>query len=397
MAKDDLVCVFKGQSFEAEIVRARLEDAGIPAMIQNNTLSAVMSTYSFIAGDLSVMVNPEDADSAKILLAGGNAPSPQRMRHFTCVNDIGSLDKALQEAMEIKNDRFKYVELGRNRTLLMVFFNSSLRTRLSTQKAAMNLGMNVIVLDVNQGAWKLETERGVIMDGDKTEHLLEAIPVMGCYCDIIGVRSFARFENRDDDYSEKILNQFIRYSGRPVFSMEAATGHPLQSFADLITIEEYKTVERPKVVMSWAPHPKSLPQAVPNSFAQWMVAAGYDLVITHPEGYELDPKFTAGARIEYDQMKAFEGADFVYAKNWSAASEAAYGQILSMDRNWTVSDRQMAVTNNAYFMHCLPVRRNMIVTDDVIEGPRSLVIPEAANREISATVVLKRILEGLQK
>lgn len=397
MAKDNLVCVFKGQSFEAEIVRARLEDAGIPAMIQNNTLSAVMSTYSFMAGDLSVMVNPEDADSAKILLAGGNVPGPQRMRHFTCVNDIGSLDEALQEAMEIKNDRFKYVELGRNRTLLMVFFNSSLRTRLSTQKAAMNLGMNVIVLDVNQGAWKLETERGVIMDGDKTEHLLEAIPVMGCYCDIIGVRSFARFENREDDYSEKILNQFIRYSGRPVFSMEAATGHPLQSFADLITIEEYKTVERPKVVMSWAPHPKSLPQAVPNSFAQWMVAAGYELVITHPEGYELDPKFTAGACIEYDQMKAFEGADFVYAKNWSAASEAAYGQILSMDRSWTVSDRQMAVTNNAYFMHCLPVRRNMIVTDDVIEGPRSLVIPEAANREISATVVLKRILEGLQK
>lgn len=397
MEKDNLVCVFKGQSFEAEVVKARLEDAGIPAMIQNNTLSAIMSTYSFMAGDLRVMVNPEDVDSAKALLDGGDVPVRHRMRHFTCVNDIGSLDKALQEAMEIKNDRFRYVELGRNKTLLMVFFNSSLRTRLSTQKAAMNLGMNVIVLDVNQGAWKLETERGVIMDGDKTEHLLEAIPVMGCYCDIIGVRSFARFENREDDYSEKILNQFIRYSGRPVFSMEAATGHPLQSFADLITIEEYKTVERPKVVMSWAPHPKSLPQAVPNSFAQWMVAAGYDLVITHPEGYELDSKFTAGARIEYDQMKAFEGADFVYAKNWSAASEAAYGQILSMDRNWTVSDRQMAVTNNAYFMHCLPVRRNMIVTDDVIEGPRSLVIPEAANREISATVVLKRILEGLQK
>lgn len=317
------------------------------------------------------------------------------MRHFTNVHDLGNLHLALQEALEIKNDRTKYVELGRNKTLLMVFFNSSLRTRLSTQKAAMNLGMNVIVLDVNQGAWKLETERGVIMDGDKSEHLLEAIPVMGCYCDVIGVRSFARFESREDDYSEKIITQFIQYSGRPVFSMEAATGHPLQSFADWITIEEHKTKERPKVVLTWAPHPKALPQAVPNSFAQWMVAAGYEVVVTHPKGYELDTRFTNGATIEYDQMKAFEGADFIYAKNWSAASRENYGQILCKDMNWTVSDRQMAVTNNAYFMHCLPVRRNMIVTDSVIEGPRSLVIPEAANREISATVVLKRILENL--
>ena len=317
------------------------------------------------------------------------------MRHFTNVHDLGNLHLALQEALEIKNDRTKYVELGRNKTLLMVFFNSSLRTRLSTQKAAMNLGMNVIVLDVNQGAWKLETEHGVIMDGDKSEHLLEAIPVMGCYCDVIGVRSFARFESREDDYSEKIITQFIQYSGRPVFSMEAATGHPLQSFADWITIEEHKTKERPKVVLTWAPHPKALPQAVPNSFAQWMVAAGYEVVVTHPKGYELDTRFTNGATIEYDQMKAFEGADFIYAKNWSAASRENYGQILCKDMNWTVSDRQMAVTNNAYFMHCLPVRRNMIVTDSVIEGPRSLVIPEAANREISATVVLKRILENL--
>ena len=317
------------------------------------------------------------------------------MRHFTNVHDLGDLHLALQEALEIKKNRTKYVELGRNKTLLMVFFNSSLRTRLSTQKAAMNLGMNVIVLDVNQGAWKLETERGVIMDGDKSEHLLEAIPVMGCYCDVIGVRSFARFESREDDYSEKIITQFIQYSGRPVFSMEAATGHPLQSFADWITIEEHKTKERPKVVLTWAPHPKALPQAVPNSFAQWMVAVGYDVVITHPEGYELDERFTKGATIEYDQMKAFEGADFIYAKNWSAASPENYGQILSKDMDWTVSSRQMAVTDNAYFMHCLPVRRNMIVTDDVIEGPRSLVIPEAANREISATVVLKKILENL--
>ncbi len=317
------------------------------------------------------------------------------MKKFTCVDDIGPLDLALEEALQIKKDRFAYTDLGRNKTLLMIFFNSSLRTRLSTQKAAMNLGMNVMVLDVNQGAWKLETERGVVMDGDKAEHLLEAIPVMGSYCDIIGVRSFAGLKSKAKDYEERVLNQFIRYSGRPVFSMEAATRHPLQSFADLITMEEYKTKARPKVVMTWAPHPRALPQAVPNSFAEWILAAGYDLVITHPRGYELDPSFTAGATIEYDQDKAFEGADFVYAKNWSAYNDPNYGKILSTDRNWTVDDRKMSLTDNAYFMHCLPVRRNMIVTDDVIESERSIVIPEAANREISAQAVLKRMLEDL--
>ena len=320
------------------------------------------------------------------------------MRVFQHVSDIGDLQAALAEAAEIKADRYKYQSLGRNKTAMLIFFNNSLRTRLSTQKAAMNLGMNVIVLDVNQGAWKLETERGVIMDGDKSEHLLEAIPVMGCYCDVIGVRSFARFENRQDDYEEKILQQFIRYSGRPVFFMESATVHPLQAFADLITIEEYKRAPRPKVVLSWAPHPNALPQAVPNSFAEWMRAADVDFVVTHPEGYELDPQFVGDARVEYDQMKAFEGADFIYAKNWSCPGVTRpqdYGKVLSRDRSWTVDKRQMAVTNNAFFMHCLPVRRNMIVSDDVIEAPTSIVIPEAANREISATVVLKRMLEAL--
>ena len=317
------------------------------------------------------------------------------MRHFTNVHDLGDLQSALKEAFEIKADKYKYSELGKNKTLIMVFFNSSLRTRLSTQKAAMNLGMNVMVLDVNAGAWKLETERGVIMDSDKTEHLLEAIPVMGNYCDIIGVRSFARFENKEDDYNEKILNQFIQYSNRPVVSMEAATRHPLQSFADLITIEEFKKKKRPKVVMTWAPHPKALPQAVPNSFAEWMNQTDYEFVITHPEGYELDPKFTGNARIEYDQDKAFEGADFIYAKNWAAYSGNNYGKILSKDLSWTVDTRKMELTDNAYFMHCLPVRRNMIVTDDVIESDQSLVIQEAANREISAQVVLKKIIESL--
>ena len=255
------------------------------------------------------------------------------MRKFTCVDDIGPLDKALAEAAEIKKDRFAFSELGKNKTLLMIFFNSSLRTRLSTQKAAMNLGMNVMVLDVNQGAWKLETERGVVMDGDKAEHLLEAIPVMASYCDIIGVRSFAGLKDKCEDYEERVIEQFIRYSGKPVFSMEAATRHPLQSFADLITIEEFKTKERPKVVMTWAPHPRALPQAVPNSFAEWMNATDYEFVITHPRGYELDPAFVGKAVVEYDQRRAFEGADFIYAKNWSAYADPNYGKVLSTDRD----------------------------------------------------------------
>ena len=318
------------------------------------------------------------------------------------VQDLGDLQKALVEAEEIKKDRFKYQNLGKNKTLMMVFFNNSLRTRLSTQKAAMNLGMNVIVLDVNAGAWKLETERGVIMDGDKSEHLLEAIPVMGCYCDLIGVRSVAGLTDREYDYAETVINQFIKYSGRPVFAMESATVHPLQAFADLITIKENfvptDEKKRPKVVLSWAPHCRALPQAVPNSFAEWMNAADVDFVVTHPEGYELDPKFVGNARVEYDQIKALEGADFVYAKNWSCpgvSNPADYGKIISKDMSWTVDAAHMAVTDNGKFMHCLPVRRGLIVTDDVIESKNSLVIPEAANREISATVVIKRMLESL--
>lgn len=317
------------------------------------------------------------------------------MKEFTSIRQLGDLRQALAQAQQVKRNPFADQELGRNKTLLMVFFNNSLRTRLSTQKAALNLGMNVIVLDVNQGAWKLETERGVIMDGDKSEHLLEAIPVMGCYCDLIGVRSFARFESKEEDYNEMILNQFIKYSGKPVFSMEAATRHPLQTFADLITIEEHKTKERPKVVMTWAPHPKALPQAVPNSFAEGMNFAGYDFVIANPEGYDLAPEFVGEARVTHDQDEALRGADFVYAKNWSAYEGDNYGKVLSRDRSWTVTKEKMALTDNAFFMHCLPVRRNMIVSDEVIESPRSLVIPEAANRVVSAQTVIKKMLESL--
>lgn len=316
------------------------------------------------------------------------------MRSFFHVSDIGDLGKALEEAKQVKATPFAWQNLGRNKTIILIFFNSSLRTRLSSQKAAMNLGMNSIVLNVNGDSWKLETEMGVVMDGDKPEHLREAIPVIGSYCDIIGVRSFAGLKDKSFDYNETILRQFIEYSGKPVISLESATVHPCQAFADLITINEYKSVARPKVVLTWAPHPRALPQAVPNSFAEWMNAADVDFVITHPEGYELDPQFVGDARVEYDQMKAFEGADFIYAKNWSSVS--LYGQILSQDRAWTVGARQMAVTDNAYFMHCLPVRRNMIVTDEVIDSPRSIVIPEAANRVVSAQVVMKRMLEDLQ-
>ena len=315
------------------------------------------------------------------------------MKSFLHVQDIGNLAEALAEARQVKRTPFAWKHLGRDKTIILVFFNSSLRTRLSSQKAALNLGMNPIVLNVNGDSWKLETELGVIMDGDKSEHLREAIPVIGSYCDIIGVRSFAKFEDRDAEYAETIINQFIEYSGRPVISLESATVQPCQAFADLITIDEYKTKARPKVVLTWAPHPRALPQAVPNSFAEWMTAADVDFVIACPPGYELAPQFAGNAMVEHDQMKAFEGADFIYAKNWSSYSE--YGKILSTDMSWTVGARQMAVTDNAFFMHCLPVRRNMIVTDEVIDSPRSIVIPEAANRVVSAQVVMKRMLESL--
>lgn len=315
------------------------------------------------------------------------------MKRFLTPSDLGDINKSLKEAAEIKNNPYAFQHLGKNKTAVLIFFNSSLRTRLSTQKAALNLGMNVIVLDINKESWKLETEFGVVMDGDKPEHIREAVPVIGQYCDIIGVRSFAKFENKEDDYSEKLLNQFIEYSGRPVISMESATRHPLQAFADLITIEEHKKVERPKVVLTWAPHPRALPQAVPNSFVEWMKVANVELTVTHPQGYELAPEFMDGVKVEYDQLKAFEGADFIYAKNWASFKD--YGKVLTTDRSWTVDERKMAVTNNAKFMHCLPVRRNMIVTDGVLDSPNSIVVEEAANRVVSAQTVLKRMLEAL--
>ena len=321
------------------------------------------------------------------------------MKSFFHVQDIGDLKLALEEARQVKATPYAWKHLGENKTIMLVFFNSSLRTRLSSQKAALNLGMSPIVLNIGQDSWQLETELGVIMDGGKSEHLREAIPVMASYCDIIGVRSFAGLTDREFDYQETILQQFVQYAGKPVISLESATVHPCQAFADLITIDEYKETKRPKVVLTWAPHPKALPQAVPNSFAEWMNAADVDFVITHPKGYELDPRFAGNARVEYDQMKALEGADFVYAKNWSCpgvTERENYGKILCSDSSWMVDEAHMAVTNNARFMHCLPVRRNVIVSDGVIDSARSIVIPEAANRVTSIQVVMKRMLEGLQ-
>ena len=315
------------------------------------------------------------------------------MRQFLTVDDIGDVQDALIEAKILKRNPHGFSYLGKNKTMILLFFNSSLRTRLSTQKAARNLGMEVIVLDVNKDGWKLESEFGVIMDGDKPEHLREAIPVIGSYCDIIGIRSFASLNDKKADYNEDIIMQYIEFAGVPIISLESATRHPLQAFADLFTIEEYKMQKRPKVVLTWAPHPRALPQAVANSFVEWMKKGDVDLTVTHPEGYELEPGLMEGVQLEYDQKKAFEGADFIYAKNWSSYSD--YGKVLSKDRSWMVDEPKMELTNDAMFMHCLPVRRNMVVTDGVIDSSRSIVIPQATNRVVSAQVVIKRMLEKL--
>ena len=316
------------------------------------------------------------------------------MRNFISINDVTDLKQLLKSAFEIKKDTYRYEHLGKHKNMCLLFFNSSLRTRISTQRAAENLGMKTIVFNINEDGWKIETEYGVVMDADKSEHIKEAAGVLGRYCDIIGIRSFARLIDREADYNENVISQFVKYAGVPIVSMEAATRHPLQSFADIITIEEYKKTERPKVVLTWAPNPKATPQAVPNSFIEWTLAAGYDLVVTHPEGYELDKRFMNGVKVEYNQKKAFEGADFIYAKNWSNYND--YGKVSSVDRDWTVNAEKMKLTNNAKFMHCLPVRRNMIVSDEVIDSADSIIIDEAENRIYSAQAVLKNILEDLK-
>lgn len=315
------------------------------------------------------------------------------MLHFTRRSDVADIDALSRAALEHKNNPYAYPELGKHKTLGLIFFNSSLRTRLSTQKAAINLGLSCIVMNVGSDGWALEYEDGTVMNGGKAEHIKDAAAVMGRYCDLIGIRAFAGLAERENDYSEEVLTAFQKYAGVPILSLESATRHPLQSFADLLTIESYKKVERPKVVLSWAPHPRALPQAVANSFVEWMEVAEVDLVVTHPEGYDLAPGIIGNNKVIYDQDEAFRDADFVYVKNWSSYN--SYGKILSHDMSWTVGDRQMAKSNDAYFMHCLPVRRNVVVSDSVIDSDRSLVIEQAANRVVSVQTVLAEMLKSL--
>lgn len=314
------------------------------------------------------------------------------MKRFLSVDDVPDIPSLLQSALQLKKDPLAASALGRNKTLVMLFFNPSLRTRLSTEKAALNLGMQVISMNADQG-WNLEFEDGAIMNGASAEHIREAAAVISQYADVIGVRSFPLLKDREKDYADQVINSFSRFATVPVISLESAIRHPLQSLADLITIEELKPRPQPKVVLSWAPHPRNLPQAVPNSFVEWMLHAEVDLVITHPRGYELSENFTRNAHIEYDQDKAFEGADFIYAKNWSSYN--LYGQNLSQDTSWRITSEKMARTNAGKFMHCLPVRRNVIVDDAVLDGPQSVVIQQAGNRTYSAMAVLKSILENI--
>ncbi len=318
------------------------------------------------------------------------------MKRFTSVHDVVAgpgLQTMLTEALAYASDPWRTPTLGARKTVGLLFMNPSLRTRMSTHKAATLLGADVIVLNAGSDSWTLETRDGVIMDGTTTEHMKEAAAVMGAYCDVLGLRTFASLTDRDADYAEDVLEKFIAYAGRPVVSLESATRHPLQSFADLITIEQHKTIARPKVVLTWAPHPKALPQAVANSFVEWMRHADVDLVVAHPPGYELDSSFIGNATVTHDQDEALRGANFVYAKNWSSFTN--YGSILSRDMTWTVTAEKMALTDNGKFMHCLPVRRNMIVSDAVLDGPSSIVIPQAANRVISAQTALARLLGGV--
>jgi len=314
--------------------------------------------------------------------------------HFTGVRDVQDVTGLVKEGLAIKDAPWLYEDIGKNRTIGLLFFNPSLRTLLSSQKAAYNLGMSVIVLNVNSEGWNLEFEEGAVMDGDNQEHIKDAVAVISNYCDIIGVRCFAGLKDREADYEEKILNQFLGYSRAPVMSLESATRHPLQSLADMMTIREHKQSESPKIVLSWAPHPKALPQAVPNSFLEWTLAAGMDVTVTHPKGYELANQFTKGAKIEYDQNKALQDADFVYVKNWSSYQE--YGQVKQKSRDWAITNQKMALTNEGKFMHCLPIRRNVVADDDVVDSPRSLVLQQAENRVFATQAVLKQMINNLE-
>jgi len=309
------------------------------------------------------------------------------MKHFTSVHDVEYPQSLVQQTLEVKANA-RRSEIGRNKTLALIFFNPSLRTRLSTQKAATNLGMDVIVMNISKDGWNIEFEDGSVMDGSTQEHIKDAVQVISGYCDIMGVRTFPNLKDLQEDYQEKVLKKFVEHANVPVISLESATLHPLQSLTDLATIAESK-IQKPNVVLSWAPHPKALPQAVPNSFLQWITKTDADVTLTHPKGYELCEDFTGGVAITNDQQEALAGADFVYTKSWSSYSQ--YGQTPSVEDDWTVSQQKMNLTNNGQFMHCLPIRRNVVATDEVID--QSLVFEQAKNREFAAQAVLQKLLE----
>ncbi len=313
------------------------------------------------------------------------------MNNYFSIEDIDSLSDWVAEAIEMKKTPMSNKTLGVDKTIGLLFFNPSLRTRLSTQKAALNLGMNVIVMNFTGEGWSLEYGDGTIMDQGNSEHVKEAAQVVSQYCDVLAIRAFAKLENREEDYSEKVLKSFIKYASIPVINMESATGHPLQALTDAITITEHKKSDKPKVVLSWAPHPKALPQAVANSFVEMMQTMDAHFVITHPVGFELASHITKEVPIDYNQDNALKDADFVYVKNWSAYED--YGKALADDPSWRISQEKMNLTNDAKFMHCLPVRRNVVVDDAVIDSENSLVIEQANNRTYAAQLVLKKILE----
>ncbi|AFM06366.1 ornithine carbamoyltransferase [Bernardetia litoralis DSM 6794] len=319
--------------------------------------------------------------------------------NFTSFADVPDLQEWIKIAQNFKENPLSHESFGKGKTLGLLFFNPSLRTRLSTQKAAMNLGMNVMIMNVQQDGWTIEMEDGTVMNQNSQEHIKEAAGVISQYCDIIGVRTFASLADKKADYEEKVLQKFIKYALVPVISLESATAHPLQSFADILTIEEFKAktnlTKKSKVVLSWSPHPKALPQAVPNSFVNWVKNTDSELVIACPKGFELNPEYTKGVSIVHNQEEAFKDADFIYAKNWSSFSDEneIYGKIGQNLEHWIVDEAKMKLTNNAKFMHCLPVRRNVVVADEVIDSQNSVVLEQAHNRVYSAQTVLFNILE----
>ena len=311
------------------------------------------------------------------------------MKHFSSLNDITSLELLIDEALSIKSSPYQYLDLGKHKNLLMLFFNSSLRTRLSTEKAARQLGMSITTMNVTD-TWQLEFDDGVVMDLDRSEHIKDAAQVVSQYADMIAIRAFPTLKHKEEDEKEIIINSFKKYASIPVINLESATEHPLQALADAITITEFKNTSRPKVVLSWAPHPKALPQSVANSFATMMQNLDVDFSITHPLGYEINPDITKNTPVIYNQEEALKHADFVYVKNWSSYTD--YGKILITDSNWMLTKEKLG---HAHFMHCLPVRRNVVVEDSVLDSNQSLVIEQANNRTFAAQAVMKQLLEHL--